>query len=171
MDCADIKVEMSGEGLLDPLVIVEEGDETRGVISKGSPAKEEDLGDRGEAAIGEEVAGQMGRNEGVGSTSDRQNSSEGEEEGKTAAEDVNIGGSEAVKVERSESCERQHKETESHKEDPKKVSGLFFIVSWLRKEHSFLCHSHPQHQILNDLAWGSVYVCGVLQTGKPAFTQ
>lgn len=128
MDCADIKVEMSGEGLLDPLVIVEEGDEFQGVTSEGSPAKEEDLGNRREAAIGEEVAGQKGQNEGLGSASDRRNSSdEGQEEGKTAAEDVNIGTSEAVKVERSESCERQLEGMKSQKEDPKKVSGRFLF--------------------------------------------
>lgn len=147
MDCADIKVEMSGEGLLDPLVIVEEGDETRGVVSEGSPAKEEDLGDRGEAAIGEEVAGQKGQNEGVGSASDRQNSSEGEEEGKTAAEDVNIGGSEEVKVERSESCERQLEEMESHKDDPKKVSGLFLLSRGSEKSTLFCVTPTPNTKL------------------------
>lgn len=129
MDCADIKVEMSGEGLMDPLVIVEEGDETPGVASEGSPATEKDVGDRGAAAVGEDVTGQKGQNEGPESASDRQNSgNEGEEEeGKTAVEDVNIGCSEAVKVERSESCERQLEGTKSHTEDPKKVSEHFLF--------------------------------------------
>lgn len=141
MDCADIKVEMSGEGLLDPLVIVEEGDETQGVTSEGSPAMEEDLGDRGEAGIGENVAGQKDQNEGLGSASDRQNSGdEVKEEGKTAAEDVNIDFSEAVKVEGSESCE----ETKSHKEDPKKVSGRFLFFFGTEKMTLF-CFTPTPH--------------------------
>lgn len=38
MDCAEIKVEMAEGGLLDPLVIVEEGDETKGVTLENSAA-------------------------------------------------------------------------------------------------------------------------------------
>lgn len=62
MDCAEIKVEMAEGGLLDPLVIVEEGDETKGVTLENSAAaiaessggglkREEELagGDRNEA--------------------------------------------------------------------------------------------------------------------------
>lgn len=139
MDCADIKVEMSGGGLLDPLVIVEEGDETQGVASEGSPAIEEDLGDRGQAAIGEKVALQKGQNEGQGSASDRQNGSDkGEEEEETAAEDVNIDCSEAVKVERSESCEQQLEGMKSHKEDPNKVSRRFLFSVAQKKKTLFV---------------------------------
>ncbi|XP_035527965.1 G-protein-signaling modulator 1 [Morone saxatilis] len=36
MDCAKIKVEMAEEGLLEPLVIIEEGDVTEGVIERGA---------------------------------------------------------------------------------------------------------------------------------------
>lgn len=164
MDCADIKVEMSGEGLLDPLVIVEEGDETQGVASEGSPAFEEDLGDREQAAAGEKVALQKGQNEGQGS--DRQNGSdEGDEEEETAAEDVNIDCSEAVKVERSESCEQQLEGMKSHKEDPNKVSRRF-LFSVAQKKRHFLCHSDPQRRTFNDSACGSVFVCSVLQAGE-----
>lgn len=125
MDCADIKVEMSEGDLLDPLVIVEEGDEIPGVASEGSPAVEEDLDGGGEATVGEEVAGQKEKPEGRGSVSDGQNGGgEGEAEGKTAAGDVNTGGTEAVKLERSESCERQPEGTKSQEKDPKKAHRL-----------------------------------------------
>lgn len=36
MDCTEIKVEMAEGGLLDPLVIIEEGDVTNGAIEKGA---------------------------------------------------------------------------------------------------------------------------------------
>lgn len=171
MDCADIKVEMSEEGLLDPLVIVEEGDETPGVASEGSPAVEEDLGGGGEAAVGEEVAGQKEKPEEPGSLSGGQNGGgEGEEEEKTAAGDVNTGGSEAVRLERSESCERQPEGTKSQEEDPNKVSGKFLFFCGTEKRAFFFCATpKPQHRSLNDSARGSVFVCGVLQVGQPAF--
>lgn len=47
MDCAEIKVEMAEGGLLDPLVIVEEGDETKGVTSENSAAAIAESGGRG----------------------------------------------------------------------------------------------------------------------------
>ncbi|XP_051263692.1 G-protein-signaling modulator 2 [Dicentrarchus labrax] len=39
MDCAEIKVEMAAEGLLEPLVIIEEGDVTEGVIERGAASR------------------------------------------------------------------------------------------------------------------------------------
>lgn len=140
MDCADIKVEMSGGGLLDPLVIVEDGDETQGVASEGGPATEEDLVDREKAATGEEVAGQKEENERLESASDRQT---GEEEWKTAVEDVNVDCSEAVKVEGSESCQQQVEGTESRKEDPNKVSGWFLFFVARKKKDSFVSLPPP----------------------------
>lgn len=140
MDCEDIKVEMSEGDLMDPLVIVEEGDEIPGVASEGSPAVEEDLDGGGEATVGEEAAGQKEKPEGRGSVSDVQNGGgEGEEEGKTAVGNVNTGGSEAVKLERSESCERQPEGTKSQEEDPKKVSGQFLFVCGTEKRAFFFC--------------------------------
>lgn len=138
MDCAGIKVEMYGGGQLDPLVIVEEGDETQGVPSEGSPASGEELGDSGEAAIGEEVAGQKERNEGLGSASDRKNDvKEVEEERKTTAVDMNIGCTETGKEERAKSCEQQLEGTKSLEEDPKKVSGHCYFSYGTEKNYSF----------------------------------
>lgn len=170
MDCADIKVEMSEGDLLDPLVIVEEGDEIPGVATEGSSAVEEDLDGGGEAIVGEVVAGQKEKPEGPGSVSDGQNSGdEGEEEGKTAAGDVNTGASEVVKLERSESRQRQPEEMKSKEEDPNKVSGQFLFFFGTEKGPFFLCHPHNQHRTSNDSACGSVFVCGVLQVGQPGF--
>lgn len=144
MDCEDIKVEMSEGDLLDPLVIVEEGDEIPGVASEGSPAVEEDLDGGGEATVGEEVAGQKEKPEGRGSVSDVQNGGgEGEEEGKTAAGDDSTGGSEAVRLERSESCERQPEGTKSREEDPKKVSGQFSFFCGTEKKGPFFSVPPP----------------------------
>lgn len=39
MDCTEIKVEMAEGGLLDPLVIIEEGDVTNGSIEKGAASR------------------------------------------------------------------------------------------------------------------------------------
>lgn len=124
MDCADIKVEMSGGGQLDPLVIVEEGDETQSVPSESSQALGEERSDSGQAAIGEKVTGQKEQNDGLQSER-KVDGSECKEEKKKAAEDVNIHCSEAVKVERAESFKQQLEGTKSLAEDPKKVSGYF----------------------------------------------
>lgn len=122
MDCADIKVEMYGGGQLDPLVIMEEGDESQCVPSKGSPALGKELGDSGKAALGEEVAGRKEQNEGQG---DRKNDgNEGEDERKTATED--IGRTEGVRVEKAESCKQQLKGTKSLQENPKEVGGCSY---------------------------------------------
>lgn len=170
MDCADIKMEMPEGDLLDPLVIVEEGDEIPGVATEGSSAVEEDLDGGGEAIISEVVAGQNEKPEGPGSVSDGQNNvDEGAEEEKTVAGDINTGVNEAVKLERSESCQRQPEEMKSKEEDPNKVRGQFLFFCGIEKRAFFLCHPHNQHRTSNDSACGSVFVCGVLQVGQPGF--